>query len=113
MRTSPLLKLGSSWGAAALQAASWAGLARSMEAPAANALTSARVVQLEWLSLCAMERNGRHVFVFGMDGIPDTWQNLRSLRALELRCAGWGGSGGSVGGWGARARQDGAQLLPI
>ena len=42
-------------------------------------------LQLEWLSLCAMERNG--VFVFGTDCIPDTWQQLRRLKALELRWA--------------------------
>lgn len=40
-------------------------------------------LQLEALSLCAMERNG--VFVFGLDSIPDTWQQLTCLTALELR----------------------------
>lgn len=40
-------------------------------------------LQLESLSLCAMARNG--LFVFGIDSIPDTWQQLRRLKALELR----------------------------
>ncbi|GAB4823973.1 hypothetical protein N2152v2_011019 [Parachlorella kessleri] len=42
-----------------------------------------RLTSLEWLSLCAQERNG--VFVFGIDSIPDTWKQLSRLQVLELR----------------------------
>lgn len=42
-----------------------------------------RMTTLVWLSICSMERNG--MFIFGIDSIPDTWQQLRHLRGLELR----------------------------
>lgn len=42
-----------------------------------------RLTQLTELTLSATQRHG--VFLFGIDGIPDTWRHLTGLKNLELR----------------------------